>query len=142
MGAGGMGGMGISFWLCPRALGVRRAMPGDARAINMVREKVAQRARNLNDNSAAIQLRDALQLYDTAKNGKLPRATFREILERYSIYLHDVEFNQLCEPLTSVGNPSQIAYKPFLEKVLRKDQTGGAFGEFDDRIHVVFRSFS
>lgn len=117
-------------------------MPSDARAINMVREKVAQRARNLNDNSAAIQLRDALQLYDTAKNGKLPRATFREILERYSIYLHDVEFNQLCEPLTSVGNPSQIAYKPFLEKVLRKDQTGGAFGEFDDRIHVVFRSFS
>lgn len=111
------------------------AIPSDARAVNMVREKLAQRARNVNDNSAAIQLRDALELYDTAKNGKLPRATFREILERYSIYLHDVEFNQLCEPLSSVGNPKQIAYKPFLEKVLRKDMTTGAFGEFD---HSVF----
>lgn len=116
-------------------------IPSDARAINMVREKVAQRARNVNDNSAAIQLRDALQLYDTAKNGKLPRATFREILERYSIYLHDVEFNQLCEPLTSAGNPNQIAYKPFLEKVLRKDMTTGAFGELNHSIHAVFHSF-
>jgi Ca2+-binding EF-hand superfamily protein len=104
-------------------------LPGDARAINMIREKVAQRARNVNDNSAAIQLRDALQLYDTQKNGKLPRSTFREILERYSVYLQDREFDQLCQPLTSVGHPNMVAYKPFLEKVLQKPHTSGAFGK-------------
>ena len=118
-------------------------IPGDSRAINMVREKVAQQARNVNDNSAAIRLRDALQLYDTQKNGKLTRATFRQVLERYAIYLHDSEFDELCQPLSSAGNPNMIAYKPFLEKVLRKDMTGGAFGELCHNRHMPrFFSFA
>lgn len=116
-------------------------IPGDARAINMIREKMAQRSRNYNDNSAAIQLRDALQLYDTEKNGKLPRPTFREILERYSVYLQDVEFEALCQPLTSLAQPKMVAYIPFLEKVLAKPATSGAFGAHPHRTEFAAWSY-
>ena len=51
--------------------------PTDSRAINLIREKVAQRSKNANDARAHNQLRDALQLYDRAKDGKIPRLRFR-----------------------------------------------------------------
>ena len=39
-----------------------------------------------------MQLRDALALYDKARNGKIEATTFRRVLERYSVFLNDPEF--------------------------------------------------
>ena len=47
----------------------------------------------------AVQLRDALALYDKARNGKIEATTFRRVLERYSVFLNDPEFgaqNRSC----------------------------------------------
>jgi Ca2+-binding EF-hand superfamily protein len=92
--------------------------PGDDRAVNILREKLAQRARNSNDRSAAIQLRDALQLYDTTKTGRIPRSRFREVLERYSVFLSDEEFADLCSKLPSFKG-GQVGFKQFLNAVRR-----------------------
>jgi Ca2+-binding EF-hand superfamily protein len=91
--------------------------PADDRAVNLVREKVAQRSRNANDARAHIQLRDTLQLYDKAKNGRIPRQRFREALERYSVFLGDEEFANLCSKLPQFNGGAQVAYKPFLNAV-------------------------
>ena len=40
-----------------------------------------------------MQLRDALALYDKARNGKIEATTFRRVLERYSVFLNDPEFS-------------------------------------------------
>lgn len=93
--------------------------PGDHRAVNLLREKIAQRSRNSNDRSAAIQFRDALQLYDTGKNGRIPRSRFREVLVRYSIFLSDNEFAELCSKLPNFQG-EQLGYKSFYDAVCRR----------------------
>ena len=93
--------------------------PGDHRAVNLLREKIAQRSRNSNDRSAAIQLRDALRLYDTAKNGRIPRSRFREVLVKYSIFLSDNEFAELCSTLPNFQG-EQLGYRSFLDAVRRR----------------------
>jgi Ca2+-binding EF-hand superfamily protein len=90
--------------------------PGDDRAVNILREKIAQRSRGSNDRSAAIQLRDALQLYDETKTGRIPRKRFREVLERYSVFLGDEEFANLCSKLPNFQG-GQVGFKPFLAAV-------------------------
>ena len=73
---------------------------------------------------------DALQLYDRAKDGKIPRLRFREVLERYSVFLRDEEFDGLCKPLTGRDplHKHEVSYKPFLAAVLVKPRAAGAFG--------------
>lgn len=102
--------------------------PKDDRAINLVREKVAQRTRNANDNAPAMQLRDALALYDTQKNGRIEMDAFRRVLERYNVFLEDKEFEALSAKYAD-GQPGMMQYKPFLQKVLAaKHGASGAFG--------------
>lgn len=102
--------------------------PKDERAINLVREKVAQRTRNANDNRPAVQLRDALALYDTQKNGRIELDAFRRVLERYNVFLEDKEFEALSAKYAE-GNTGLMQYKPFLQKVMAaKHGVSGAFG--------------
>ena len=102
--------------------------PKDSRAINLVREKVAQRTRNANDNGPGIQLRDALALYDTQKSGRIEMDAFRRVLERYNVFLEDAEFDALSHKYAD-GDSGMMQYKPFLQKVLAaKHGVSGAFG--------------
>ena len=50
-----------------------------------------------------MQLRDALALYDKARNGKIEATTFRRVLERYSVFLNDTEFSARTPSLLSLG---------------------------------------
>jgi len=52
----------------------------------------------------------------------------QEVLERYSVFLGDEEFDDLCKPLISGNRPDEVAYKPFLAAVLVKPTQAGAFG--------------
>ena len=102
--------------------------PKDERAVNLVREKVAQRTRNANDNAPTKQLRDALSLYDTQKNGRIEMDAFRRVLERYNVFLDDTEFAALSAKYAE-GDTGMMQYKPFLDKVIAaKHGVSGAFG--------------
>lgn len=109
--------------------------PTDARAINLIREKVAQRTRNANDNGPGVQLRDALALYDHQKSGRIEMDAFRRVLERYNVFLEDCEFDALAAKYVDEGTAedaegvTMMEYKPFLAKVLAaKHGVSGAFG--------------
>ena len=58
--------------------------PADRRATNIIREKVAQRTRNVNDNKAGLQLRDAMRMFDTKKDGTISPEAFRKVIESYN----------------------------------------------------------
>ena len=107
--------------VCPPA-------PGDVRATNIIREKVAQRTRNVNDNKAGLQLRDAMRMFDTKKDGTITRADFRKVIEMYNTFLGDDEFEQLANQYDSRQAPGRVEYRPFLQKCLAKNQPSGAFG--------------
>ena len=103
--------------------------PHDTRAVNLIREKVAQRTRDANDNRPGVQLRDALGLYDTQKSGRINSDAFRRVLERYNVFLSDSEFEALESKYSPPAHPGTMEYKPFLQKVLAaKNQQSGAFG--------------
>lgn len=102
--------------------------PGDMRATNIVREKVAQRTRNVNDNKASLQLRDAFRMYDFKKDGTISVDHFRRVIERYNAFLPDVEFQQLAAKYASPAAPHMVSWGAFLDKVLAKHQVSGAFG--------------
>ena len=102
--------------------------PRDERAVNLVREKVAQRTRNANDNAPSKQLRDALSVYDKQQNGRIEMDSFRRVLERYNVFLDDSEFAALSAKYAE-GDTGMMQYKPFLDKVLAsKHGVSGAFG--------------
>eukprot|EP01048_Picozoa_sp_COSAG05_P032560 COSAG05_NODE_12548_length_463_cov_2.109890_1_plen_111_part_10 len=69
--------------------------PADRRATNIIREKVAQRTRNVNDNKAGLQLRDAMRMFDTKKDGTISPEAFRKVIESYNTFLEDAEFEKL-----------------------------------------------
>lgn len=77
--------------------------PGEPRAVQHIREKVDQRTRNSNDKKPELQLRDALLLHDHAKDGKISQGAFRQVLERYNVFLSQAEFSQIVEVYGSQG---------------------------------------